>query len=151
MNSIFDKTTIDAFKARISKLDASNKAQWGKMNAKQMLKHCIENEQMLLREKTFKPVFIGKIFGKMALKSDIKDDRPLGKNSPTHPDLRIKEVHEPFEVLIAEWKTLLDKYPAIESSHYSNFRHPFFQKMDASQVSRFAVKHIDHHLRQFGV
>lgn len=151
MNSIFNKTTVAAFKVRISKLDESNKAEWGRMNVKQMLKHCIENERMLLREKTFKPVFIGKIFGKMVLKSDIKDDRPLGKNSPTHPDLRIKDVHENFEALITEWIDLLDKYPTIESSHYLDFRHPFFQKMDASQVGRFAFKHVDHHLRQFGV
>ena len=151
MKSIFNKSTIAEFKERIKKLNETNKAQWGKMNAKQMLKHCIENERMLLREKTFKPVFIGKIFGKMALKSDIKDDRPLGKNSPTHPDLRIKEVNEPFDKLVAEWITLLDKYPSIEPSHYSDFRHPFFQKMDASKVSPFAVKHVDHHLRQFGV
>ncbi|MEM9650250.1 MAG: DinB family protein [Bacteroidota bacterium] len=151
MNSIFDNTVIDAFKTRINKLDESSEAKWGKMNVKQMLRHCIENERMLLREKVFKPVFIGKIFGKMALKSDIKDDRPFGKNSPTHPDLRIKEVHEPFDALIAEWITLLDKYPSIEPSHYSDFRHPFFQKMDASQVGKFAFKHVDHHLRQFGV
>ena len=151
MNSIFNKTTIEAFKVRISKLEESNEAEWGKMNVKQMLKHCIENERMLLREKNFKPVFIGKIFGKMALKSDIKDDRPFSKNSPTHPDLKIKEVNEPFDVLIAEWITLLDKYPSIEPSHYEDFRHPFFQKMDSSKVGRFAFKHIDHHLRQFRV
>ena len=39
--------------------------------------------------------------------------------------------------------TLAKDHPCLE--------HPFFGKMSASQWSRIGYKHIDHHLRQFGV
>ncbi|MFK7904638.1 MAG: DUF1569 domain-containing protein [Chitinophagales bacterium] len=150
MKDIFNPQTIEEFKVRIQKLNAGSQAQWGKMNVYQMVKHSTGNEQMLLRNKQFKRLFIGRLFGKMALKSNIKDNAPLSKNSPTHPDLVIKENGD-VERQKKIWMSLLEQYPKKASSDYKDFVHPFFGKMDSKQVSRFAYKHIDHHLQQFGV
>ena len=150
MKNIFEIQTINEFKSRINQLDNNAQAQWGKMNLYQMLKHCSDNESMLVRERNFSRVFMGRIFGKMALKSNIGNDKPLAKNSPTHPDLKIKgdgDVEQQKQIWIAE----LEKYPKMKSSDYNDFIHPFFGKMNSEQVSRFAYKHVDHHLRQFGV
>lgn len=85
----------------------------------------------------------------MALKSTIKDETPMDKNSPTHPKLKIKGNGD-VEIQKRIWKDLLDDYPTVSSDTYGDFVHPFFGKMNSEQVSRFAFKHIDHHLRQFG-
>ena len=150
MKDIFNQQTIDEFQTRIQKLNTGSKAQWGKMNVFQMLKHCTENDRMLLRERKYKRLFIGRLFGKLALKSNIKNDAPLGKNSPTHPELVIKENGD-VTTQKQLWLNILNKYAAKRSSEYTDFVHPFFGKMDSTQVSKFAYKHIDHHLRQFGV
>lgn len=150
MKSIFSPQTINEFKLRINQLNANATAQWGKMNLYQMLKHCTENERMMVREKTLKRVFIGRIFGKMALNANIKNDAPLSKNSPTHPDLKIKGNGD-VEQQKRLWIAILEKYPTKQASDYTGFVHPFFGKMTSEQVSRFAYKHVDHHLRQFGV
>lgn len=150
MKDIFNPETVQDLKQRIGQLNNASEAQWGKMNVYQMLKHCTENEQLLLRKKTFKRLFIGRLFGPMALKSNIKDDTPLSKNSPTHPDLRITATGD-VEEEKALWLRLLDTYPDRKPADYSSFIHPFFGKMNSDQVSRLAYKHIDHHLRQFGV
>ncbi|MEL6923130.1 MAG: DUF1569 domain-containing protein [Bacteroidota bacterium] len=150
MQSIFHPQTIDSFKKRIQKIDPNANAQWGKMNTFQMLKHCSENDRMLLRQRQLRRLFIGRLFGKMALRSNIKDDKPLSKNSPTHPDLVIRDNGD-AEAQKKIWLSLLDQYPSMQTSDYVDFVHPFFGKMSAGQVGKFAFKHIDHHLRQFGV
>lgn len=150
MQSIFQPDTIRQLKSRINKLNSDSKAQWGKMNIYQMLRHCVENESMLLREKSFRRLFIGRLFGKLALNANIKDDKPLDKNGPTHPDLKIGGNGD-VEEQKTKWLSLLDKYPSMLASDYEGFIHPFFGKMSSEQVSKFAWKHIDHHLRQFGV
>ena len=148
--NIFQANTINSFKTRIQKLSPDTQAQWGKMNVYQMLKHCSLNDEMLLRHKPYKRLFIGRIFGKSSLKKNIKDDQPLGKNSPTHPELIIKDNGD-VEAQKKAWLAILDQYPAMQENDYLDFVHPFYGKMNSEQVSRWAFKHIDHHLRQFGV
>src|ERR1700712_663971 len=124
MKTIFDKITRDELINRINSLNENSKAQWGKMNVSQMLKHCTQWDEMALGKKKYKQSFIGKLFGKMALKDMMKDE-PIKKNLPTVPSFKIKE-----EVDITEekkkWIMLLDEY-----KHFSNdgFIHPFFGAM----------------------
>ena len=150
MKDIFNPQTIQEFQTRIEKLTPNSQAQWGKMNVYQMLKHCAGNEQLLLGQRKFKRVFLGRLFGKMALTSNIKDNSPMSQNSPTHPDLVIKG-NGNMEQEKQLWLQLLQDYPKRKANDYNDFVHPFFGKMNSEQVSRFAYKHIDHHLRQFGV
>jgi len=150
MKDIFNQNTIAEFKSRINNISEDSTAEWGKMNVYQMLKHCTENDKMLTGKGQFKRLFIGRIFGKMALRSSIKNDAPLSLNSPTHPDLVIKENGD-VSTQKQEWISVLDAYYSSPSTTFENFTHPFFGKMTPQQISKFAYKHIDHHLRQFGV
>lgn len=150
MKDIFNQNTITEFKSRINNISENSTAQWGKMNVYQMLKHCTENDKMMTGERKMKRLFIGRLFGKLALRSNIKDDKPLAPNSPTHPDLVIKENGDVASQKQA-WLTVLEGYYSKPSTTFENFVHPFFGKMTPQQISKFAYKHIDHHLRQFGV
>lgn len=60
MKTIFDIKTIDELKARISSLQANSPAQWGEMDAYQMLKHCTLSEEMFQGKKQYKRLFIGR-------------------------------------------------------------------------------------------
>lgn len=120
------------------------------MNVYQMLKHTTENELLMLEEKTYSRRFIGRIFGKMVLKSILKDEKPLERNSPTHPDL-IFTGHGNIDELKEYWKQLVNQYRNKTSDRYQEFVHPFFGSMTKEKIGIFAFKHIDHHLRQFGV
>jgi hypothetical protein len=150
METIFDKQTIERFKNRIEKITENSTRQWGKFTVYQMLKHATENDRMLLRDQPYKRLFIGRLFGKMALRKATKNDAPNDKNSPTHPYLVIKGIGN-VEEQKKIWLNVLDKYPQLTKAHYLGFVHPFYGSMTADQVSIVAYKHIDHHLRQFGV
>ena len=145
MKSVFDKSTRDELIYRIGNLNENSRAQWGKMNVYQMVKHCTLWEEMISGKRKYKQVFIGRLFGKIALKSVLKDESPLRRNSPSIPDLIIKENGNVLYET-AKWVTLLE-----ENDRFSNhdFVHPFFGKMTKEQIGYMAYKHTDHHLRQF--
>src|ERR1700712_5784406 len=84
MKSVFEKTTRDELSNRINSLNENSIAQWGKMKVSQMVKHCTQWDEMALGKKKYKQSFIGKLFGRMALKDMLKDES-IKKNLPTVP------------------------------------------------------------------
>ena len=150
MKTVYNPNTIQELTQRIEKIQDNSKAQWGKMNAYQMLVHCVKNEEMLQGKRAYKRNFIGKIFGKMALKSILKDEMPLKKNQPTHPEFVITQqgqVAQPKQQLMA----LVREYEHLSTRKAGELVHPFFGKMSHEQLGKYAYKHLDHHLNQFGV
>jgi hypothetical protein len=150
MKSIFDKGASQFFTKRIEQLESNMKPQWGKMNAYQMINHCILSERMYLGDKKYKRLFMGKLFGKMALKGILKENAPLKKNQPTHPTFKTIGDGK-IEIIRNEWCTLIEAYTKREVGNNSNFEHPFFGKMTKEEIGISVFKHTDHHLRQFGV
>ncbi|MFI5161470.1 MAG: DinB family protein [Sphingobacteriales bacterium] len=146
MKTISDKTTRETLISRINTLNENSTAQWGKMNVHQMIEHCIRWEEMISGTIVCKQAFIGRLFGKMALKGLLKDESPLRRSTPTSPELRVTETDGNVAAEKAKWIALID-----ENTNSSNpgFVHPFFGKMTSEQVGYLAYKHIDHHLRQF--
>lgn len=146
MKTIFDSNTVASLLSRINSLQANNPTQWGKMNAYQMLKHCTLSEEMFQGRKLYKRLFIGKLFGGMALKGILKNENPMRKNQPTHPDMKIKGAGN-FNEEKSKWMELLQAYEGFSNN---SFIHPFFGKMTKEQIGNYVYKHTDHHLRQFG-
>jgi len=146
MKTIFDKNTNSELIKRIQNLKESDSAKWGKMNAYQMLKHCTLGEEMFQGKKQYKRLFIGKLFGKMALKGIIKNEHPMKKNQPTHPELKISGSGD-FDSEKQNWISLLNDYNGYSNT---NFIHPFFGKMTNDEIGIFVYKHTHHHLQQFG-
>ena len=147
MKSIFDQETRDELIRRVNSLNADSPAQWGKMNVYQMVKHCSLWEDMVQGKQKYKQAFIGRLFGKMALRKVMKDESPLTRNTPTLPELKITGNGDMLQER-AKWIAKIQDY-----AHFSNpdFIHPFFGAMTREQIGPFVYKHTDHHLRQFGV
>lgn len=148
MRSVFDNATRNELIGRINTLNENSTAQWGTMTVFQALKHCTLWDKMIIANKIYKRVFIGRIFGKLALKSELKDASPLRRNSPTIPDFIVTEKNGNVVAQKAEWINQLESY-ANYSEPTSGFIHPFFGKMTKEQIGYLAYKHADHHLRQF--
>jgi hypothetical protein len=146
MKTIFDKETRDGLISRVNLLDENNKPEWGKMNVYQMLKHCTLSEQMYLGRTKYKRAFIGRLFGKIALKGMLKDDSPLAKNNPTVPQCKVTEQNGDVAAQKKQWIELIEEYGKTSKT---DFEHTFFGKMTKEQMGQLAYKHVDHHLRQF--
>ena len=155
MKSIFDPKIRTEIISRIDKLQFDSKAQWGKMNVTQMLQHCCMCEEYYLGKVRVNRSFIGRIFGKPALKKILGSDTTLlSKNAPTAsqfiPPVKTEAAGSPllFVQEKQKWKSLIESYAAF---HPIEFRHWFFGKMTTTQLGEFIYKHCDHHLRQFKI
>src|SRR6188508_200641 len=109
MKCILDKETRTEIINRISLINANCTAQWGKMSVGQMVKHVTLCEELYLGKVKFKRVFIGRVFGRLALKRVLNDDRPLQKNSPTAPMLVVSEEIADLEAQKQKWIALINE------------------------------------------
>lgn len=146
MKTIFDKSTRDELIARIKTLNQNSTPQWGKMNIYQMLKHCTLCEEMHLGKTLYPRQFIGRVFGKLALKNLTKDETPMGKNAPTSNHFKVQQVAGNVLDERDKWIALIEEYG---NYNKPEFTHWFFGKMTKEQIGYLAYKHTDHHLRQF--
>jgi hypothetical protein len=144
MKTVLDTTTRHEIIDRINALDENAPAQWGTMDVGQMMKHCSQWDEMALGKKTYKRSFIGRLFGRIALKDMLKD-APIKRNLPTVPSFKIIEKVDASEER-KRWVRLVEEY-----ADYSDagFVHPFFGQLTREQVGVIVYKHTDHHLRQF--
>ena len=150
MKTIFDQNTRVKLIKRIEQISMEDTAGWGKMNVIQMLKHNTYWNGWILgtQDHTYKQAFMGKLFGKLALKRMIKDDKPLDKNIPTSDQFKVQALDGDLESEKSKWIHLIHNY---ENYHNPKFIHDFFGKMTKEQIGILVYKHTDHHLRQFGL
>ena len=148
MYNLFEQKNTNDILNRLEKLQPTTRPQWGKMNVSQMLAHCAIAIDTPFAA-NMKQHFLGKILGGMAKRS-IFSDKPFNKNSPTDPSFIVKDTCD-FEKekirLIAGIKRLAEAGP----NGIPNKKHPFFGDLTAENWSYLMHKHLDHHLKQFGV
>jgi len=149
MKNIFDTENYKEIMSRIDKLSPQSQAAWGKMNVSQMLAHCSGVVQMALGEIKLKVPFIFKIIGPL-FKSAITNEKPFKRNSPTAPEFVMVSSQKEFETEKERLKSLVSKLHNTRDG-FEGRRHPFFGKMTKDDWANSAYKHLDHHLRQFGV
>lgn len=146
MQTFFDDTSRAQLAERLKEINAQTPAQWGRMDAAQMLAHCTATLQMPVGDLVVKRSpwrFIGWMF-----KGMIHSDKPFSKGSPTAPEFLIRDERS-FE---AEKKRFVGAFEKLAQgpSTIKCFNHPFFGKMTVHDWGCLVYKHLDHHLRQFG-
>ena len=147
MKSVYDAAVRHELIARIRLLTEKNAAQWGTMTVFQMLKHCTLWEEMVLNGKKYKRVFVGWLFGRMALNSMVRDDGPVRRNSPSIPELIVAGSGD----VALQRELWIERIEEHGRRWNPDFVHPFFGRMTKEETGILAYKHADHHLRQFGV
>ncbi|MEP6763197.1 MAG: DUF1569 domain-containing protein [Gemmatimonadaceae bacterium] len=150
MKTLFQPERVSEIKARLAKLQPTSERQWGKMNAPQMLAHTSMGVQMATGELKLPRVMIGRVLGPVIKSLALKDDEPMRKNSPTVPAIVVSDERD-LEVERAKLLKLIDQLVAAGSNKCTTHPHSFFGKLTGEQWGILMYKHLDHHLRQFGV
>ncbi len=149
MQNLFDTNTYTETVGRINKLTPDNAAQWGQMNAAQMLAHCKEAFKVPLSEKKLPRMLIGIILGPL-VKAKLYNESPWKQNLPTAPNFKIRDSRD-FSKEKEGLMELVNKFYAAGPMGISRYPHPMFGKFTPEQWGKSMYKHLDHHLRQFGV
>ena len=134
---------------RINKLRRDSPAQWGKMNVAQMLAHSQIPLEVPLGKHQLPKMFIMRIFGP-SIKKMFMADKPVKRNQPTAKSMRITNPKD-FEQEKAGLIKILKEFSEVGKVGKLPDRHPYFGKFTTEEWNTMQVKHLDHHLTQFGV
>ncbi|MBV9217283.1 MAG: DUF1569 domain-containing protein [Acidobacteria bacterium] len=150
MKTIFDKETQQELHDRIGKLEPGSERQWGKMTPSQAMEHTARVLDMATSDdQPVKQVFIGKAIS-WIFKNKFLGPEPFRPNAPTGPDYKITDDPD-FESTREKLKGLIDKFHERGEAGLDGNVHPFFGRLTGKQWGETQYKHVDHHLRQFGV
>ena len=150
MKNLYDAACLQGLKQRLGRLQPESQRQWGKMNAAQAVAHCSTAMGWAVGDTKPPRMFIGRIIGGLIRSKVIGDDEPMRKNSPTAPTLIITDERE-LEKERARLNGLLDRFAASGPAGCTKHPHSFFGPLKPEEWAILMHKHIDHHLRQFGV
>ena len=135
---------------RINKLQADTPALWGKMSVNQMLAHCNVTYEMVFETKHPKPNFFIQLILKMFVKSKVVSEAPYGQNGQTAPQFIIKETKD-FNIEKERLIHYIQKVQQLGEQHFDGKESLSFGTLNKTEWNNMFYKHLDHHLRQFGV
>ncbi len=148
--SIYLASTTEELFHRIDQLNPKSKAPWGKMTVGQMLSHCTVPYEQILGLNTQQPPFLMRIILNLFLKKSMVNEVPYKQNLPTAPSfIRTEQydVEKEKERLKGYIKSIqelgAEKLAATPSLSLGN--------LTSTEWNNLLYKHIDHHLKQFGV
>jgi len=146
IKNMFDQSVKQEIIARINKLTAETQRKWGKMDVAQMLAHVQRPIACAYGKHQVKGSFLLKLIGPL-FKSVLYDGKPYKQSLPTDKSYVVAD-EKNFET---EKQGLLEKMNQFSPEKIIVENHPVFGKLTKEQWARATWKHLDHHLKQFGV
>lgn len=149
MNTLYNEGDAHDIRIRIDRLTPQAQRLWGKMDVGQMMAHCSAALEVAVGDKRPPRLFIGRILGPL-VKPSYVGPKPFGKNSPTDRSFIMtgqKEFNKEKERLLQ----LIDRFSEGGLEKCTTHPHSFFGKLTPEEWGISMQKHLDHHLRQFGV
>ena len=148
MKPLQDKKTRTLLKQRIALLSENHESKWGKMNCAQAIVHMAGQLKIALGDLQLKPVpGIGRYF---PFRPIIINWMPWPKGLPTAKELELPKTNNWVDdVKLLE--QLMDRFAEPANSNSTFEPHPFFGTLTHTSWGILAARHINHHLKQFGV
>ncbi len=150
MKDLFETARVEEVKQRIARLRPHSERLWGKMNAPQALAHCSKGFELASGDMRPPRVLIGRIIGPIIKPKVFGNDEPLRRNSPTVKGLVIQDDRDLAEER-ARLYGVIDRFVAAGPKGCTTHPHSFFGPLTPQEWAILMYKHLDHHLRQFGV
>ena len=151
MLSIFDPAVRTALETRVRGLQMDSPRQWGRMTPHEAVCHMNDVFKMALGEKPVVPlpVPLGRVRRFVALHVPIKWPRGIQTMPEVEQGCGGTTPIE-FERDRSELLSLIVRFSASTGTDRIT-AHPIFGAMTATEWGSWGYRHLDHHLRQFGV
>ena len=150
MKNLFEATRVEEVKERILRLRPDSERLWGRMSAAQAVAHCSAGVELALGDRLPPQMLLGRILGRMLKPKVLGNDEPMRRNSPTVKGLVVqdeRDLGKEQERLLG----LIDRFAAGGPAGNTKHPHSFFGRQTPDEWAILMYKHLDHHLRQFGV
>ncbi|MFM9904807.1 MAG: DUF1569 domain-containing protein [Pyrinomonadaceae bacterium] len=150
MPTIRNETERTKLIVRLNMLSGSETPKWGKMTVNQMMSHLVQTGELpFAASLPDKSSFMSRTL----IKPLVLYVLPMPKEVKVSPDMdqqadgrKPQEFNSDRELAI----DAINKIGTLPVHHPCQY-HPFFGKFTAKEWAVIAHKHIDHHLKQFGV
>ncbi|MFN9590011.1 MAG: DUF1569 domain-containing protein, partial [Bacteroidota bacterium] len=143
-----DPATNETLIRRIDSLTHQSQRWWGTMTVAQVLKHLAVPSNDLISNKVRQPKM--RLLGRLIFKPIMTGEKPYRKNSPTAKQFIITDEPE----FVQGKKELKEKMLEIHGrgpDFFEGKEHFLLGRLKSHEWSNMLYKHLDHHLRQFGV
>ncbi len=148
MKSIWNDPEYRELQARVNQLTPEHTPRWGRMSATQMVVHLCDALRMASGELPVAPKD-NPVLRYPPMKQLVLYWLPFPKGVPTSPELLARAPGDwPAEV--ADLQAELDRFVS-RGPRSTADRHPVFGRMSCRQWGVLVYRHMDHHLKQFGV
>jgi Protein of unknown function (DUF1569) len=150
MKNLFETARVKEVKERLSQLSPHSGRRWGTMNAAQALAHCSAGLEWAVGDRTPPRMYLGRIVGLVVKPMMFRNDEPMRRNSPTSKDLVVQDQRD-LERERERLSGLIDRFAEGGPKGCTTRPHSFFGRLTPAEWATLMYKHLDHHLRQFGV
>jgi Protein of unknown function (DUF1569) len=150
MKNLYEPVTVDELKNRMARLGPASERQWGKMNAPQALAHCSAAMEWAVGLSSPPRMFLGRIVGRFVKPLVLRDEQPMRRNSPTVKSLVMQDERD-LGTERERLGGLIERFAAAGPKGCTTHPHSFFGRLTPDEWAILSYKHVDHHLRQFGV
>lgn len=150
MKNIFSEEISNEVINRIEALDSETKPLWGTMDVAKMLAHCNVTYEMVYTDKHSKPNTFVRFILKMLVKNTVVSDKPFSKNGKTAPQF-IMKTDKNFDSEKTRLIEYINKTQKLGAEYFDGKESHSFGKLTKDEWNNSFVKHLEHHLNQFGV
>jgi Protein of unknown function (DUF1569) len=150
MNNLFEPARVKEVKDRMAQLTPDTKRVWGQMNPAQALEHCSRGIELAVGDRRPPRALMGRIMGRIVKPLALGNNEPMRKNSPTVPGLVVQDERD-LGIERERLCGLIDRFAAAGPAGCTTHPHSFFGRLTPDEWATLMYKHLDHHLRQFGV
>jgi hypothetical protein len=151
MRNLFEAGAPEELKNRAARLRPESERLWGAMTPAQAMAHCAASLHMVLGDTTPQRAALPvRIMGRIIKPRVLGNDSPFRRNAPTSPELKVQDERN-LETERQQLCTLIDRVVAAGPQGCTAHPHPFFGPLTPDEWAILMYKHLDHHLRQFGL
>ena len=152
MKTVAEPAVLDSLKQRLEALTPGSERRWGTLTAHEMVCHIADSTDMVLKTRPrTRPSLVKRrpLFKFVGLWTPVR--WPHGLRTSRRLDPRVDGT-KPLE-FIADRNRVISGLEALANAGEGVLEqaHGVFGLMSTRDWQRFAFKHTDHHLRQFGV
>lgn len=153
MENLFSREGVETTTNRLNKLTFNAERKWGEMTPAQMLAHCnVAYDIVYAPEKYEKdqPKGLKKFLLTLLVKGIVVGEKPYSKNGRTAPQFLIT-IEKDFDKEKNRMIDYLNKTLDLGATHFEGKESYSFGALTAQEWNTMFAKHLDHHLKQFGV
>ena len=143
---------VEQLKQRLSRLTPETSRRWGRMTAHEMVCHLTDSFRTMLGERPVNTAFNWSPFRRWLTRFvALRTPLPWPKGLETLPEVNPhRQGSRPAE-FVRDQSELLAAMHRFVANDAQYRAHPMFGTMSRDDWMRWTFRHVDHHLRQFGL